>query len=78
MQKNSYHSIFSDVNIIRYLKTAIIELCLMSISSDVKKTRYHRILSDVNIIRYRKTDITEICLMLISSDAEKQLSLNFV
>ena len=37
MQKNRYHRILSDVNIIRCRKTDITEFCLMLISSDAEK-----------------------------------------
>ena len=77
MQKNGYHWILSDVNIIRYRKTKTSEFCLMLISSDEEK-QLSWLFSDVNIIRCRKTDIIEFCLMLISSHVEKQTTLNFV
>ena len=92
MQKNRYHRMLSDVNIIRCRKTGIIEFCLMLISSDAVKrdimefalmlilsdaaNRCHWILSDVNIIRCRKAAIIECYVMLTSSDAEKKLSWN--
>ena len=87
MQKNRYHPILSDVNIIRCQKTGIIEFCLMLISSDAVKrdtmeislmlissdaaNRCHWILSDVNVVRCRKAAINECHEMLTSSDAEK-------
>ena len=87
MQKNRYHRILSDVNIIRCRKTGIIEFCLMLISSDAVKrdtmeislmlissdaaNRRHWIWSDVNVVRCRKAAIKECQEMLTSSDAEK-------
>ena len=92
MQKNRYHRILSDVNIIRCRKTGIIEFCLMLISSDALErdimefslmlissdaaNRCHWIWSDVNIVRGRKAAIIECHEMLTSSDAEKKLSWN--
>ena len=92
MQKNRYHRIFSDVNIIRCRKTGIIESCLLLISLDAVKrdimefslmliawdaaNRCHWILSVVNIVRCRKAAIIECHVMLTSSDAEKKLSWN--
>ena len=78
IQKNRYHRILADVNIIRCRKNR--NYWILSDVNIIRcsKKRYHGIFSDVNIVRYIKTAITEFSLMLISSEAEKQIPLKLI
>ena len=69
MQKNRYHRILSDVNIIRCRKTGIIKFCLMLISSDAVKTGIIKFCLMLISSDAVKRDTMEFSLMLISSDA---------
>ena len=85
-RKNSYHWMLYDVNIIRCRKTAIIECCMMLISSDAEK-QTHRPVSyePTHCMRAEPAQTSWLCscapplstvlfcLMLISSDAEKHI-----
>ena len=77
IHQNSYHWIFSDVNIIRGRKTDTTEVDLMLTSSDAKKPELLKFLWCLYEQMQKKIYYWSF-LMLISSDAEKQELLNYV